>query len=841
MNNKYLLIIINLLLCTAGSSAAQQPSTALAGQKQLAASARIAALISQMTLEEKISLLGGTGFATHAIERLGIPALEMTDGPVGVRNGQAVTAWPAAIALAASFDPELVNKMARELGEEARAQQKRLLLGPTVNIARTPWGGRVFEGYGEDPFLTAELATAYINGVQASGVGTSIKHFAANNQEWGRDHIDVHVSERALREIYWPGFAAGVKAGSVSVMAAYNKVNGDYCSENAHLLQDVLKQEWEFSGFVVSDWAGTHSSLAASLHGLDLEMPTPVYFGTELLKAVQSGNVSTALIDDKVNRILMAIQRLGLFEDNIPPQHFVSYHPQTALKVAQDSIVLLKNDEQILPLPLHKKISVAVLGPSATRPRTGGGGSSLINDPTAVSAVAGLQQRIKESAAKISLQVDDSMTLPGDRVRKSDIVTAPIQGEFFNNPKLAGQPVLSQAFSTIDFDWQWDAPDKTVNANQFSARWSTTITPKLSGEHAIHIAFTPAARVFLNDELIYDHWVADANQAQFVDEVLRKHLNAGQTYQLRVEFYKLDGLASLQLDVTEPNPHRDMASATQTASVVAADTQADYALLFVGQSVKTESESFDRTSLRLSAAQEELILQTAAANPNTIVVVQAGAAIDMSRWASKVRAIVYAWYPGDQGGLAIADILLGKVNPSGRLPISFPQTWDDSPAAKTYPGVDGITHYSDDIFVGYRYFDREPQRMAFRFGHGLSYSRFSGKISRVKLLDSDASHPQLEVQATIKNIGSRKGAYVAQLYVGELKPLLARPIQELKGFKKLMLAPGQSSIVKFKLDALAFRHFDEAGKTWVVTPGQYRLSLFSEAAEPIARADIMLR
>ena len=291
----------------------------------------------------------------------------------------------------------------------------------------------------------------------------------------------------------------------------------------------------------------------------------------------------------------------------------------------------------------------------------------------------------------------------------------------------------------------------------------------------------------------------------------------------------------MQLDVAEPPPLADK------AATVAAQQQADYAVLFVGQSVKTESESFDRTSLRLSDAQEQLILKTAAANPNTIVVVQAGAPIDMENWASKVAAIIYAWYPGSQGGLAIADILLGKINPSGRLPVSFPKTWDDSPAAKTYPGVDGVARYDDDIFVGYRHFDQEPQHLAYRFGHGLSYSRFSNRISKLKVLDNTTAHPLVEVQATIKNTGNRAGAYVAQLYVGEKQPLLVRPIKELKGFKKVFLTPGQSSIVKFRLDATAFRHYDEAGNSWIVSPGDYRLSLLSETAEEVAAAGVVLQ
>jgi len=799
-----------------------------------------------MTLEEKVSLLGGTGFATRAIDRLGIPALEMTDGPVGIRLARGTTAWPAAIAMAATFDPDLIGKMARELGEEARSQRKRLLLGPTVNIVRTPWGGRVFESYGEDPFLTGELARTFVTGVQSMGVGTSIKHFAANNQEWGREHVDVHVSERALREIYWPAFAVGIDAGSVAVMAAYNGVNGAYGSENSHLLQDILKREWGFEGFVVSDWKGTHSTIAAALNGLDLEMPMPAFFGPELLSAVQAKKVPIAVVDDKVRRILKAIERLGLFggaaparnSNEIPEKSFASHHSETALKVAQESIVLLKNDQSLLPLPANKALSVAVLGPSATRARTGGGGSSFVHNSAAISAAEGLQRRIRETGASIDLKVDGSMALPGDEVRESAIVAGPFRGEFFDNLNLAGQPVRQREFPKIDFDWEWSPPDNAINSEYgFSARWTAAIAPRQTGEHAFRMTFTQAVRVYLDDSLIYDHWSVDPNQSPTIDDTVRKSLTAGRTYTLKVEYYKIDGLANLQLDIVEP-ARAD--GSTKRPSDDAWVRQADCALLFVGQSAKTESESFDRTSLRLSTEQEGLILKTAQLNPNTIVVVQAGSPLDMTSWASKVRAIVYAWFPGEQGGLAIADVLLGAVNPSGRLPVSFPKTWADSPVAKTYPAVDGVAAYTDDIFVGYRYFDLEPRHAAFRFGHGLSYTTFSSEIVKVEAVDSHVSNPDIAVHARVKNTGLRAGAYVAQLYVGELAPAVPRPIRELKGFKKVFLAPGQSADVRFKLDAQAFRHFDGVGNRWVVSPGQYRIGLLSEKARPVHSVDVTL-
>ena len=828
-------LLMALLVTSAFAGCSLKQAPADAGQTNSADQSRVEKLIGAMTLEEKVSLLGGTGFATRGLDRLGIPALEMTDGPVGVRWGHGVTAWPAAIAMAATFEPELVGKMARELGEEARARDKRLLLGPTVNITRTPWGGRVFESYGEDPFLTSELARAFVTGVQSMGVGTSIKHFAANNQEFARDRIDVRVSERALREIYWPGFAAGVSAGSVSVMAAYNQVNGAYCSENAHLLLDVLKREWGFAGFVVSDWEGTHSTIPAALNGLDLEMPSPLFFGAELLIAVQSGKVPVAVIDDKLRRILGAMERLGLLEGaTAKPDHaFVLHHPDTALKLAQDSMVLLKNDRSLLPLPMQKNISVAVLGPSATHARTGGGGSSFVRDSASVSAVEGLTRRIQETGAPIALQVDGSMNLPGDGVRESAIVAGPFRGEFFNNPHLDGPPVRRMDAPKIEFDWEWGSPGESINGNQFSARWTAAVTPRKSGIHAFRIAFTQAARVYLGDELIYDHWAVNANQA-LNDDTVRKSLTAGRTYPLRIEYFKLDGLASLQFEVLEPGQFTGAEVAGKPSG------QADYAVLLVGYGAKTESESFDRTDLRLPKEQESLILNTARANPNTIVVVQAGSPIDMTAWAGKVRAILYAWYPGEQGGLAIADVLLGSVNPSGRLPISFPKTWADSPVAKTYPGVDGVATYADDIFVGYRYFDTEPEQVAYRFGYGLSYTTFSSKIINVTALDATVAKPEIAVRARVQNTGDRAGAYVAQLYVGELQPAVARPVRELKGLKQVFLTPGQSAEVEFKLDAQAFRHFDAAGRAWVVSPGRYQISLLSEQAVPVDSADITL-
>jgi beta-glucosidase len=801
--------------------------------ERIPTSSRVENLIQNMTLEEKISVLGGTGFATRPVERLKIPALEMSDGPVGVRFGQDSTAWPAAIGLAATFNPDLLGEMARNLGEEARAQNKRLLLGPTVNITRTPWGGRVFESYGEDPFLTSELTQAYITGVQSQGVGTSLKHFAVNNQEWGRGHVDVHVSERALREIYWPAFVSGVNAGTVSVMAAYNKINGAYCSENSHLLQDVLKRDWGFQGFVLSDWGATHSTINAALNGLDLEMPSSVFFGWNLFDAVKKAQVPLTAIEDKLRRILTGMEHLGLLDETQrgpATKNFEKRHPATALKMAQESLVLLKNEGGLLPIPNRKRVSVAVMGPSATRARTGGGGSSMVHYPAeTISAVQGLERRIKEDSLPIDLDVDDSMTLPGDGVRDSAILGSNFHAEFFNNPELNGEAVMTQEPEKIDFDWEWEPPSKSMGFDtNYSVRFTNTLTPRESGDHEFRLAYTQAARIYLDERLIYDHWVVDADQSPLINETTRIRLEKGQTYSLRVEYFKKEGLASIQLEILEPSQLIENMIARTLEDAKSMAAQSDYVVLFVGQSAKTESESFDRTTMRLTRDQEAVILKSAQVNPNTIVVVQAGSPIDMTAWAPKVRAILYAWYPGEQGGLAIADALLGRINPSGRLPISFPKTWTDSGVASSYPGENGIATYTEDVFVGYRFFDGSPKQASYRFGHGLSYTTFANSLISTKINSAHVDSPSIDVVSRVTNTGSRGGAYVVQLYVGESQPLVPRPLRELKGLKKVYLEPGQSTDVTIHLDAQAFRHFDDVRNVWVTTPGDYEISILGE-------------
>ncbi len=817
-------------------------SVSFASEPSIRATPLVEKLLSEMTLNEKVALLGGTGFATRANDRLNIPALEMTDGPVGIRYGQNVTAWPAAIALGSTFDPELINKLGVALGEEARSQNKRMLLGPTVNITRTTWGGRVFESYGEDPKLNAALAAAYIKGVQSQDVITSIKHFAVNNQEWGRGSVDVHVSERALREIYWPAFKAGVDAGSLSVMAAYNKINGVYCSENSHLLQDILKKEFGFTGFVISDWGATHSTVDAALNGLDLEMPVSKYFSFNLVEAVQKQYVANSVVDDKVRRILTAMATIGLIgtkaQTATPAIRYSNHHPELALEVAQKSLVLLKNQNHILPLSNKKKMTLALVGPSVTRARTGGGGSSLVHNSVAVSAAVGIAQRLKEWNAPVELVIDDRLRLPGDPIDDSKSVSKPFIGEYFDNPILSGAPTHIQETTKLDFDWEWGTPDSSISgSNGFSARWTGELAATETGVYELWLAFAPAARVFLDDKIIYEHWNINDNQTPLVEARLPVSLKAHQNYKIRIEYYHLDGLANIQLVVRAPS---ELQSANLLASAARTAAAADFALVFVGQSAKTESESFDRTSIRLSEEQEKLILKTAAANPQTIVVVQAGSPIDVTPWASKVAAIVYAWYPGEQGGLAIADALFGATNFEGHLPISFPKTWADSPAAALYPGAAGIAQFADDIFVGYRAYDRAPQHLQYRFGYGLSYSEFSAHIAEVDF-DSTTENPSAAVTVVVKNKSARAGRFLVQLYVSSVNQKNIRPEKELREFKNISLAAGETKSVTLDLGREAFQFYNEAAKKWQVNSGYYTLSVLNNDTSVADSTTILLK
>ena len=783
-------------------------------------------ILRQMTLEEKISMLSGTGFESRPVARLGIPALNMTDGPVGVRWHRS-TAFPASIALAAAWDPALATREGSALGREAKAEGRRMLLGPCVNINRVPWGGRDFESYGEDPYLVARVAVGYVKGVQSEKVVACTKHYAANNQEWERESISAQVDERTLREIYFPAFQAAVQeGGSWSIMSAYNKVNGTWCSENPFLLTDVLKREWGFKGMVVSDWGAVHSMVPTVNAGLDIEMPNGQFLrGDSLLLAVRRGDVKEPVIDDKITRILRVIMWTGLLNPQPAPDSSIissAQHRALAREVADEGTVLLKNTMGLLPLDAARVHSIAVIGPSAEIARTGGGGSSMVVPLSKISPLQGIKAR---GGNDITVRFARGCMMDGDVAPVESAVLRPaggkeretgLRGEYFANPNFEGQPLMTRIDPAVDFEWGGGAPAAGFPEDHFSIRWTGLLVPPETGEFELSTRSDDGSRLFIDDTLLIDNW----GDHGIVTKTGRIHFEKGKTYALRIEYYENTGGATMQLG-WRIGLQRDLQEAVDAAA------HADIAVVVVGNSTDYESEGFDRKSLSLPAGQDELIAAVAKANPRTVVVLVNGAPVLMP-WIENVPAVVEAWFGGQEGGAAIADVLFGDVNPSGKLPVTFPKAWNDSPASSTYPGKDGKTEYAEGIFIGYRYFDHANVEPLFPFGFGLSYTTFS--YSHLVVVPGPG-HETYSVTLDVTNTGTRAGAEVVQVYVSEEHASVPRPPKELKAFSRIALQPGETKTVHLTLGESSFAFFHPMKKQWEVEPGTYTVAVGSSSRD----------
>jgi beta-glucosidase len=839
-NNVFIGIILPLWLFI---SCGQKEDVVKYKDANLPVEERVEDLLSRMTLEEKIEQLSGLGFETKENQRLGIPVLKMADGPVGVRRGQA-TAFPAAVGLAASWNTQLVEKIGAAIAKEAKSKGLNYLLGPCVNIHRHPLGGRNFESYGEDPFLASRLAVAFVRGVQGQKVLASIKHFACNNQEWERFKLDVTVEERALQEIYLPAFKAAVKEADVwTVMAAYNKLWGDYCSENKHLLVDILKGEWGFQGFVISDWGGTHSRVKAADYGLDLEMPYGNFFDEKLLEAVKKGEVSEAVIDDKIRRLMRVRFKAGWFDRQPMVDEAVVHrevHKQLALEAARQSIVLLKNERNVLPLDKNKIKSLAVLGPNAVEARTGGGGSSKVTPFYAVSPLEGLKKAVGND---IKIKYALGTAIRGDIHPLSSEYMAPVntsQGknglwaEYFPNVKLEGKPVLTRLDKQVDFNWGYDAPhpvlQRSNDRNIFSIRWTGKLLPPKTGEYKLDVIHNDGLRLYVDDRLLIDNW--KKNRIVYKSASIR--LKAGQTYGLRIEYFFDGGIPVVKFGWKLPD-HDYLAEAVKLAK------NSDAVVIFGGLHNRFESESFDRRRLELPN-QDTLIKAVAEVNHNTIVVLNTGTPVLMSSWLDQVAAVVQAWYPGQEGGNAIADVLLGNTNPSGKLPVSFIKSYDDSPVFKDYKDKSLKSSYPEGIFVGYRYLDKHGIDALFPFGHGLSYTRFEYSNLRINPpgIDVGVKDFSVTVSVDVQNTGKRKGAEVVQVYVKDVKCSVERPNKELKGFAKVSLEPGEKKAISIKLNRDAFAFYDPDRRQWVVEPGEFEIMVGSSSKDIRLKDHIML-
>ncbi len=800
---------------------------------------RANAILAKMTLDEKIDYIGGADrFYVRAIPRLGLPAFRMADGPFGVRNVGPSTAYAAGIALAASWDPALVRAVGAGIGRDARARGVHIMLAPGVNIYRAPMCGRNFEYFGEDPFLAARTAVAYIEGLQSQGVSATVKHFLGNNSEVDRHHTSSDIDARTLREIYLPAFEAAVKEAHVgAVMTSYNLVNGLHMTENGPLVDDLLKKEWGFDGIVMSDWDATYDGVAAANAGLDLEMPAGTFMnrGT-LLPAIKAGQVSVATVDDKVRRILRTAIRFGWL-DRPAADPGVSLYDEagraTALEAARASLVLLKNERGLLPLDRSKVKTLALIGPDAYPAVPVGGGSAQVRPLAAVSFVQGLADHLRGAATVL---VHHGVPTLAEIFDATDWRTAAsggqpgLKAEYFDDPNLTGTPALVRVDERVDFAWDKPHDWPTGQRKQSSARWTGAYLPAATGQY-LFAAFTYGLdqyRLYVDGKLVLDR----ARGPQPINTV-RLPLRAGKPVAIRFEYQHGDHHARVGLGVRRADRLVDPA-VTEIAK------RADAVVVAAGFDPMTESEGYDRT-FQLPLGQDELIAAVRAANPRVIVAVTSGGGVDMTRFVDRVPAIVEAWYPGQEGGTALAEALFGDVNPSGKLPVTFERSFQDSAVRDSYyPDAKKHIAYKEGVFVGYRHFDRARKAPLYPFGHGLSYTRFKYGGLAIAPASVTAGTP-VTVSFDVTNAGARRGAEVAQVYVGERRPPLPRPPKELKGFAKVELAPGETKRVQVTLDRRAFSFYDPAAKSWRVQPGTFDLFVGSSSRQIELSGPVVLR
>ncbi|MFI5700524.1 beta-glucosidase [Streptomyces xanthochromogenes] len=792
----------------------------------------VEAALGKLDLEAKARLLAGQDmWSLPALPEIGLGSLVMSDGPIGVRGVRWTAedpsiALPSPTALAATWDPELARRAGTLLAQEARRKGVHVLLAPTVNLHRSPLGGRHFECYSEDPYLTGEIASGYVNGVQGGGVGTTVKHFVANDAETDRFTVDNVVAPRPLRELYLAPFEAIVEnAHPWGIMSAYNQVNGTTMTEHRHLQNEVLRGEWGFDGFIVSDWMAARSTVGDILGGLDVAMPGPrTVYGDALAAAVRKGDVDEAVVDDAVRNVLRLAARVGLL-DGVPG---AVTEPPAALdgqalarEVARRAFVLVRNEGQALPADPARVRRVALSGAAARDARVLGGGSATVFPERVVSPLDGLTAALPEGAVTYTVGADPSDELaPADQGFELRAVCRDADGNVLGTGSLPSGQV------------QWigdDLPAGVTHEALHSIEVTGTFTPRESGEHTFGTRGIGAFALSVGGRVLWEGAQAMSDAADPFEAFFgapaergRVHLDEGEPVEvsLRHTVHRTPDapLTAVMFSLTHLGPRRDPDELI--AEAVEAARDAELAVVVVATTDRVESEGFDRRDLRLPGRQDDLVRAVAAVNPRTVVVVNSGSPVELP-WREEVAAVLLSWFPGQEGGAALADVLLGHAEPGGRLPTTWPAGLADAPVTEVRP-TDGQLPYEEGLFIGYRGYDRAGVAPAYPFGHGLGYTGWEYESLEVT---------PAQAKIRVRNTGTREGRETVQIYLAPVADAVERPVRWLAGFASVAAAAGESVEVEIPLRGRAFEVWDEEAGAWTFVPGQYEVRACASLAD----------
>ena len=824
---------------------------------------RVAELVESLSIEERARLTGGVD-AWHAagVDSIGLDPMLTVDGPNGVRRvtlpeGSSATCTPCGTGLGATWDTDLVAEVASRIGSEAKRAGVHYMLGPVLNLVRSPLAGRDFECYSEDPVLAARLGAAYVTGMQSQGVAACPKHFVANDSETHRTTVNCIVDERTLREVYLLPFEAAAQAGAWSMMAAYNRVNGVHCTGNRDLVQGILRGEWGWEGVLMSDWHATGATTEASA-GLDLEMPGPPHhLGSHLANAVRRGEVDEETLDRAAMRILTLAFRVGALAADSPGApgalgvlgaggaggaakvgaDVEEHDPNTPVllsdadgaslvrRAAAESFVLLSN-HGILPLAADTLRRVAVVGLNAATPCIQGGGAAHIDAPYAVSPVDGLRAALPAGVEVVHQPGPGiDLFLPSlTGMEPTDLDGRPgLTVEFWPGQEPGGRPIARYNVRSSTLHMFGDLP-VGVPQDDFFARLSAWIKPATSGPHRIAIRGLGGQRLFVDGHLAVDRW--DGPTGVDIPTALFQGKEHGGTFELEAGEPVLI-VAEAHSTTTAPSllaiGCAAPAASDTMAAAVAAAASADVAIVVIGNDEAWESEGRDRRTVTLPGRQNELVERVAAANHQTIVVVNAGCPMDLP-WADEVAAVIYAWLPGQEFGNALADVLLGTAEPGGRLPVTLARRSVDYPAYDTTPGPNEELEYREGVNVGYRGFDAAGIEPRFAFGHGLGYTTFEFDTLELASEGLVLGEP-LQVRVRLRNTGSRAGKEVVQVYLSDLECSVPRPPRELKGFAVVRLAPGEAADVTLALEDRDLAYWDTASRSWRIEPGRFEVQV----------------